>query len=121
MTQIYSNLNTIPREATDAYFSDFFKGTGMVSENEFSAVFAFFNNRAANRSTAQFMSAVLINSARAQNLSVMGVVDQFKTMDQQQTDEYIAYFMNMSRYPTSALGASNVPPVSKYVSRAILA
>lgn len=119
MKQVYSNLTTTNKESTTEFFENYFAEEGYISENQFSAVVAFFEKRAENKLAATSLALSVISVASLTNEDVMSVLDQFKNMTNSQLDQYLAYFMNLSRYPTSAIGVSNTPSTSKYVARSI--
>jgi hypothetical protein len=120
MKTVYSNLTQISQSSTQEFFENFFQGTGSITEGQLSAVVAFFEGRTDNSETANSLIVALLSSAYNQGMNPMELLDQFRRMDAGQIDEYVAYLLNLSRYPTSAVGVSNVPTRGKYASRAIL-
>lgn len=119
-TKTYSNLQyTSAGAVSPAFLTQFTETTPVISENELSAITAYFEKRADNKAAAASLTMAVIAGAVAKNLKPMEVLDQFKQMSSKQLDGYLAYFLNSSRYPTSLLGVNNNPTVGKYVARSI--
>lgn len=121
MTTVYSNLPTDSTEVTQQFFQQYFDKKIAISENELSAIVAYFESRTTNKQAAQALALAVISGAVEQDLRPMEILDQFKSLPQQQLDTYLAYFLNLTRYPTSLVGLSTVPVANKYVARSILA
>tara|TARA_B110000977_G_C10947469_1_gene443352 strand:+ start:667 stop:1035 length:369 start_codon:yes stop_codon:yes gene_type:complete len=119
-TATYSNLPIGEIDATKSFFENFFNQRIAISENEINAIVGYFQKRTPNKDAANALALAVINGAVEQNLPPMEILDQFKRLPQDQIDTYLAYFLNLTRYPTSLVGLSNVPAVSKYVARSIL-
>lgn len=120
MKQAYSNLTVVSKEATNDFFENFFQGTGSITEEQFDAVIAYFENRADNKQTAYSLAVALLSGAYNQNITPMELLDQFRKVDARQFDLAVAFFLNLTRVPTSAVGVSNAPKTGKYVARSIL-
>ena len=120
MTIRYSNLPGTNKETTQAFFEQYFDQKIAISENELNAIVGYFTNRSNNKEAANSLAVAVISGAIEQDLSPMEVLDQFKKLDSKQIDTYLAYFLNLTRYPTSLVGLSTTPVASKYVTRSIL-
>jgi hypothetical protein len=121
MSIIYSNLPIDTKEVTQQFFEQYFDKKIAISENELSAIVAYFDARTKNTQAAQALALAVISGAVEQDLLPMEILDQFKRLPQQQLDTYLAYFLNLTRYPTSLLGLATIPVANKYVTRAISA
>lgn len=119
MKRIYTNLPSVTKEITVEFFETYFSPDIAISDNDFSAILSYFEKRADNPIAANALALAVITGAIAQDAPPMEVLDKFKTFNKQQIDSYLAAFINLSRYPTSLLGISNAPTVSKYVERSI--
>lgn len=118
--KIYSNLPTINREITRDFFETYFQYDSSVTENEFNAVVAYFENRSDNTLAAGALALAVITTASERGIPVMEILDRFSKLSKQQIDTYLASFINLSRVPSSLLGVSNLPSLNKYVARQIL-
>lgn len=116
---LYSNIPEINQDVAVKFFEQYFNQKVAITENEVNAIVAYFEGRALTTEAANAMVVAVIQGATDQNLKPMEILEQFKVMDNKQIDSYLAYFLNLTRYPTSLLGLSNIPRVSKYVERAI--
>ena len=119
-SQVYSNLPAGSADATRDLFENMFNQRVAISENELNAIIGYFQKKTPNKEAANALALAVIQGSVEQNLPPMEILDQFKKLPQDQIDTYLAYFLNLSRYPTSLVGLSNIPTVSKYVSRSIL-
>lgn len=117
---IYSNLPTVDKDVAVKFFEQYFSKGASVTENEVNAVVAYFDARTTNKEVANAMAIAVLHGAYEQSLTPMQVLDQFKSMDTKQLDSYLAYFLNLTRYPTSLLGLTNTPRAGRYVKRSIL-
>jgi hypothetical protein len=118
---IYSNLPSDSKEVTQKFFEQYFDKQIAISENELSAIIGYFESRTNNKLAANALALAVITGAVEQDLRPMEILDQFKKLPQQQLDTYLAYFLNLTRYPTSLVGLSTLPVPNTYVSRSILA
>lgn len=118
-SRIYTNLPTVTKEVTADFFETYFSPNLPVAENEYNAILSYFETRADNPIAANALALSVLTGALEQDTPPMEVLDRFKKLSQQQIDTYLAAFINLSRYPTSLLGVSNIPTTSKYVERAI--
>lgn len=120
MTIRYSNLPYSNTEVTQQFFEQYFDQRIAISENELNAIVGYFSSRTDNKQSAEALAIAVLTGSVEQDLSPMQVLDQFKKLDQKQIDTYLAYFLNLTRYPTSLVGLSSTPVASKYVTRSIL-
>jgi hypothetical protein len=116
----YSNLPSTNIEVTQAFFDQYFAQQISISENELNAIIGYFSSRTNNKQSAEALAVAVITGSLEQDVPPMEILDQFKKLEQTQIDTYLAYFLNLTRYPTSLVGLSTVPVASKYVTRSIL-
>lgn len=117
---VYSNLPSTTKEVTTQFFEQYFDKQLAISENDLNAILGYFTSRTNNRESAVALGLAVVSGAVEQDLTPMEVLDQFKKLEQKQLDTYLAYFLNLKRYPTSLVGLSTVPVASRYVTRSIL-
>lgn len=119
-TTLYSNLPAADVEVTQSFFQQYFDKPIAISQNDLNAIVAYFQKRTPNKQAANALSLAVISGSVMQDLKPMEVLDQFRKLPQQQLDTYLAYFLNLTRFPTSLIGLGNIPTTSAYVTRSIL-
>lgn len=117
---MYSNLPQKTKDLTLQAFGEDTDSKTFVTDNVNDALVGFFEQRTANKESAAALSAAVLIGAKAQQVSVMELIDHLSTLSNSQLDEYIALFLNSTRVGTSLLGVNNQPMASYYVRRTIL-
>ena len=105
---------------TTEYFNNFFSTQYTVSQNVNDAVVGYFQTVTGNKEAGTLLASAVMYTAQQQGLDVMSLLDEFRKLRSHELNAYLAMLLNLYRVSTSLLGISNSPPVSKYVSRAIL-
>lgn len=105
---------------TTDYFNNFFTQTYSVNQNVNDAVVGYFQSVTGNKDSGRLLASAVMYTAQQQGLDIMSLLDEFRKLQQQELTAYLAMLLNLYRVETSLLGISNSPPVSKYISRAIL-
>lgn len=105
---------------TTAYFNNFFSPQYTVNQNVNDAVVGYFQSVTGNKDSGTLLASSVIYTAQQQGLDIMSLLDEFRKLRPQELNAYLAMLLNLYRVETSLLGISNTPPVSKYISRAIL-
>ena len=83
-------------------------------------VTSYFEQVTGNKESARMIAGAVINTAKAQNMDPMEVLDNFRKMPKGQLNDFLVLFLNYNRYGSSLLGLSNQPMPNKYVTRTIL-
>ena len=115
-----SNLPTDATTKTTRYFNNFYVPSKTVSSNTNDAIVSFFEERSNNLESAKLLAQAVIDTAFAQRLDPLTVLDEFKNLDTLELNAYLALYLNTSRVNTSLLGIRNVPQANQYVTRSIL-
>lgn len=121
MAVIYGNLppKTVDNQTTD-FFDDYFVQQLGTSQDINDAFIGYFQSVTGDKTTGKNMAGSVLYTAKAQGLSPMELLDQFRKLSPGELNAYLAMFLNLNRAGTSLLGLSNAPKVSKYITRAVL-
>jgi hypothetical protein len=123
--QITTATNLAPPDTSVAvndarrYFNNFYSETFEVGPAD-DAIVAFFEKRTQNKKSAKNLAAVVLYTAKAQNLDPMTVLSEFQKMSPGQLNNYLAAFLNTNRAPTSAIGIKNTTNTNPLVARTVL-
>ena len=101
------------------YFNNLYSddlSTGPSSD----AILAFVESYVKNKEAARNLAASIEYTALAQGISPMKVLDDFKSVEPGQLNNYLAAFLNINRVPTSSLGIRHGSKASPFVTRSIL-
>lgn len=115
MAQIITPINS-----TTKYFNNIFDPTIGISQNLNDAIYSYFEEYTQNIESAKILTQVVINTAQAQNLNPLDVLQDFKKLDNNELNAYLSLFLNNNRVSTSLLGIKIAPVINPYVSRTIL-
>ena len=121
MAVIYGNLppKTVDNRTTD-FFDDYFVQQLGTSQDINDAFIGYFQSVTGDKTTGKNLAGAVLYIAKAQGLSPMELLDQFRKLSPGELNAYLAMFLNLNRAGTSLLGLSNAPKVSKYITRAVL-
>lgn len=114
-----SNLNTSPSK-TGKFFNNFFTPTYGISPDVDDAIVSYFQEQTNNLESAQLLAQAVYDTAIAQREDPLAVLDQFKALPQGELSPFLALYLNISRVPTSLLGAQNTPKSNPLISRLIV-
>lgn len=119
-----NNLNTVSNRtdlnsSASKFFNNFYQPGFTTTSNIDSAVIGYFERIADNTQSARIMASAVIYTAMSQNINPMSIIEEFKTMSQEEMNSYVTLFLNLNRVGTSYLGIHNRPTTSKYVRRMI--
>ncbi len=123
--QITTATNLAPPDTSVAvndarrYFNNFYSEAFEVGPAD-DAIVAFFEKRTQNKKSAKNLAAVVLYTAKAQNLDPMTVLSEFQKMSPGQLNNYLAAFLNTNRAPTSAIGIKNTTNTNPLVARTVL-
>ena len=100
------------------YFNNFYSASLAVGPSD-DAVVAFFEQYTQNKKSANNLAAVVIYTARAQNLDPMAVLSEFQRMPRGQLNNYLVAFLNTNRAPTSMIGIKTTNTTNPLVARTV--
>lgn len=124
-TQISTATNFSPPDTSvstnDArkYFNNFYSDVFEVGPAD-DAIVAFFESYTRNQKSARNLAAVVLYTAKAQNLDPMIVLSEFQKLPKGQLNNYLAAFLNTNRAPTSTIGLKQKDTTNPLVARSIL-
>ncbi len=101
------------------YFNNFYSQAFEVGPAD-DAIVAFFEQHTQNKQAAKNLAAVVLYTAKAQNLDPMMVLSEFQKLSPGQLNNYLAAFLNTNRAPTSVIGIKRTNNTNPLVSRTVL-
>lgn len=87
MAQIITLINS-----TTKYFNNIFDPTIGISQNLNDAIYSYFEEYTQNIESAKILTQVVINTAQAQNLNPLDVLQDFKKLDNNELNAYLSLF-----------------------------
>jgi hypothetical protein len=116
------DLNSdLAKSSATKYFNNFYATPFNVSAGANDAIVAFFEQYAQNTTAAKNLASAVLYTAMSQNIDPMSILSDFENLPKGQLNNYLAAFLNISRYPTSSLGINNgTKATSPFVTRSIL-
>jgi len=115
------NISNNPvTDSASKYFNNFYAIKFDISANANDAILSFFEQYTDNKITAKNLSAAVIYTALAQNLNPLVVLQEFQNLSKGQLNNYLIAFLNVSRVPTSILGAKDSKRTNAYIARTVL-
>lgn len=103
-----------------SFFDKYYSTTVSFPTNQIDAVVGFFSNHGFSIESANSISIVLLNQARADNVNVFELVDSLRGLSDVQLSQVVAQVLNSYREKTSLLGYRVAQIVDKYEDRNIL-
>jgi len=116
-------MNNIPQQNannTIKYFNNFYNDVASISQNENDAIVSYFEQYTADKEAARILAQTVIDTASAQKVDPMIVLDQFKKVPNNDINAILALFLNINRNSTSLLGVKSSPVTNPYVARTII-
>jgi hypothetical protein len=113
------NLDTI--NDTTGFFNNIFDQQISVSSEVDQSVLAFFEKKTGSKTSAKGLAGALLYTCLSRGIDPMTVLDRYQNLNENNLDVYTAMILNLSRVSTSVLGVVNVPTVSPYITRTIIA
>jgi len=115
------NISNNPvTDSASKYFNNFYSIKFDISANANDAILSFFEQYTDNKITAKNLSAAVIYTALSQNLNPLVVLQEFQNLSKGQLNNYLIAFLNVSRVPTSILGAKDSKRTNAYIARTVL-
>ena len=103
-----------------SFFDKYYSTPVSFPSNQIDAVVGFFTNNGFGIESANSISIVLLNQARADNVNVFELVDSLRSLSNVQLSQVVAQVLNSYREKTSLLGYRVAQLVDKYEDRNIL-
>lgn len=103
-----------------SFFDKYYSTAVSFPSNQIDAVVGFFTNHGFGVESANSISIVLLNQARADNVNVFELVDSLRSLSDVQLSQVVAQVLNSYREKTSLLGYRVAQIVDKYEDRNIL-
>lgn len=101
------------------YFNNFYSDAFSVGPAD-DAIVAFFEARTQNKKAAKNLAAVVLYTAKAQNIDPMLMLSEFQKLSPGQLNDYLVAFLNVNRAPTSMIGIKKTTNTNPLVARSIL-
>lgn len=118
------NINSVDINTTNntaEFFNNIFDQEINISSEVDQAVVAFFEKRTGNKTSAKSLAGALLLTCLSRGIDPMSVLKRYSDLEYGNLDVYTAMILNLSRVNTSVLGVVNLPPVSPYITRTIIA
>lgn len=103
-----------------SFFDKYYSTAVSFPSNQIDAVVGFFTNNGFGTESANSISIVLLNQARADNVNVFELVDSLRSLSNVQLSQVVAQVLNSYRENTSLLGYRVAQIVDKYEDRNVL-
>jgi hypothetical protein len=101
------------------YFNNFYSEPFEIGPAD-DAIVGFFEQYTGNKKSAKNLAAVVVYTAKAQNIDPMLVLSEFQSMPRGQLNSYLAAFLNTNRAPTSSIGIKVTNNTNPLVARTVL-
>lgn len=120
MVDLMNNIPETNTNGTIKYFNNFYEDIASISQNENDAIVGYFEQYTENKEAALILAQTVIDTANAQKVDPMIVLDQFKHVSNNDLNAILALFLNINRNSTSLLGIKNQPVTNPYITRTII-
>lgn len=101
------------------YFNNFYSLPFSIGPAD-DAIVGFFEQYTQNKKSAKNLAAVVIYTAKAQNIDPMRVLSEFQNMPKGELNSYLVAFLNTNRAPTSMIGIKVTTNTNPLVARSVL-
>jgi hypothetical protein len=105
---------------TQQYFNNYFNPKVEISESTNDAILSYFEQQTGNTETAKQLVQAIIDTATAQNIDPLAVLNTFVNLKTSELSPILALYLNSSRANTSYLGVKVQPKRSPFVTRSIV-
>lgn len=112
-----SSANYSP--GTEQYLNNFYKPGFTVSASQNDIVTAFFESTTGNRESAAILSSSVIYTAIAQGVDPLVIIDQIKSMSEEDRQKFLSMFLNFNRVGSSQLGYRGPIKYRSHIQRLI--
>lgn len=108
------------KDKTTSYFNNLYTPSKAIATGKYDTIISYFQQRTGNIDTAKIMTQAVIDTAEAQRLDPLEVLNQFKVAPDDELSIVLALYLNSSRINTSLLGYKVTPPINQYTARNII-
>jgi hypothetical protein len=105
---------------TQQFFNTYFDPKAEISSNTNDAILSFFEEQTGNTETAKQLVQAIIDTATAQNIDPLAVLNVFVKLKTTELSPILALYLNSSRANTSFLGVRIQPKQNQFVTRSII-
>ena len=105
---------------TQQYFNNYFNPKAEISQDINDSILSYFEEQTGNADTAKQLVQAIIDTATAQNIDPLTVLNTFVNLKTNELSPILALYLNSSRANTSYLGVKIQPKQSQYVTRSIV-
>lgn len=105
---------------TQQYFNNYFNPKVEISESTNDAILSYFEQQTGNTETAKQLVQAIIDTATAQNIDPLAVLNTFVNLKTSELSPILALYLNSSRANTSYLGVKVQQKRSPFVTRSIV-
>jgi hypothetical protein len=113
----YPNPNV---DLTVRVFDSFYDFEFNVPANEYDVVYSFFKSKFSTDEAARNFTTTLFRISVNNNIPVIDLLDQMRSMNQIDLTVTMAYYLNGQRSPTTLLGVSQVLLPNYYAARNVV-
>ena len=105
---------------TQQYFNTYFDPKAQINQDVNDAILSYFEQQTGNLETAKQLVQSIIDTATAQNIDPLLVLNTFVNLKTSELSPILALYLNSSRANTSYLGVKLQPQRSQFVTRSII-
>lgn len=105
---------------TQQFFNTYFDPKAEISPSTNDAILSFFEEQTGNTETAKQLVQAIIDTAAAQNIDPLAVLNVFVKLKTTELSPILALYLNSSRANTSFLGVRIQPKQNQFVTRSII-
>lgn len=105
---------------TQQFFNTYFDPKAEISQNTNDAILSFFEQQTGNAETAKQLVQVIIDTATAQNIDPLIVLNTFVNLKTSELSPILALYLNSSRANTSYVGVKLQPKQNQFITRSII-
>lgn len=113
-------VTKLDKDKTTTYFNNLYTPSKSISTGKYDTIISYFQQRTGSIDTAKIMTQAVIDTAEAQRLDPLEVLNQFKVAPTDELSIILALYLNSSRINTSLLGYKVTPPINQYTARNII-
>lgn len=108
------------KDKTTNYFNNLYRPAAAISSGKYDSIVSYFQQQTGSIDSAKLMTQAVIDTAEAQQVDPLQLLDQFKNSQDDELSVILALYMNSSRVNTSFLGFKQSPPLNKFIERSII-
>lgn len=105
---------------TQQFFNTYFDSTTEISPGTNDAILSYFEQQTGSTETAKQLVQVIIDTATAQNIDPLAVLNVFIKLKTSELSPILALYLNSSRANTSYVGVKLQPKQNQFITRTII-